>query len=258
VKYRLTLPDGTTREGSLRYRLSRWLETRALLRADHVTTICEGLREEAVRRGVDPQRITVVPNAVDADAFAAPRVLDPEVRRRLGLENACVLGFIGSFFAWEGLPLLVEALPRIVAARPDVRLLLVGGGPDEANVRAAVERLQVGRYVVFAGQVPHSQVAQLYLKTYPRLLAVGMRLSKVELDPRGAWELTLGNGARVRLGRQDVATRLERFIAIASPVVATRGADVSYVDLRYSNGFSIGWNAPTRVAHDAQDAKPDA
>ena len=103
-----------------------------------------------------------------------------------------------------------------------------------------------------------AQVAQLYLKTYPRLLAVGMRLSKVELDPRGAWELTLGNGARVRLGRQDVATRLERFIAIASSVVAARGADVSYVDLRYSNGFSIGWNAPTRVAHDAQDAKPDA
>ena len=137
--------SGTTQEGSLRYRLSRWLETRALLRADHVTTICEGLREEAVRRGVAPQRITVVPNAVDADAFAAPRVLDSEVRRRLGLENACVLGFIGSFFAWEGLPLLVEALPRIVGARPDVRLLLVGGGPDEANVRAAVERLQVGR-----------------------------------------------------------------------------------------------------------------
>jgi cell division protein FtsQ len=103
-----------------------------------------------------------------------------------------------------------------------------------------------------------AQVAQLYLKTYPRLLAVGMRLSKVELDPRGAWELTLGTGARVRLGRQDVAPRLERFIAIASSVVATRAAEVSYVDLRYSNGFSIGWNAPTRVAHDAQDAKPDA
>jgi Cell division septal protein len=103
-----------------------------------------------------------------------------------------------------------------------------------------------------------AQVAQLYLKTFPRLLAVGMRLSKVEVDARGAWQLTLGNGARVRLGRQDVATRLERFIAIASPVVAARGADVSYVDLRYSNGFSIGWNAATRVAHDAQDTNPDA
>lgn len=172
--------SGTTHEGSLRYRLSRWLETRVLLRADHVTTICEGLREEAMRRGVDPQRITVVPNAVDADAFAAPRTPDPEVRRRLGLENACVLGFIGSFFAWEGLPLLIEALPRIVAARPDVRLLLVGGGPDEANVRAAVEGLQLGRYVVFAGQVPHAQVATLYqavdILVYPR---TPMRLTEM-------------------------------------------------------------------------------
>jgi cell division protein FtsQ len=103
-----------------------------------------------------------------------------------------------------------------------------------------------------------AEVARLYLKTYPRLLAVGMRLSKVELDARGAWELTLGTGALVRLGRQDVPARLERFIAIASSVVAARGADVSYVDLRYSNGFSVGWNAPTRVAHDAQDANPDA
>jgi PEP-CTERM/exosortase A-associated glycosyltransferase len=164
--------SGTTHEGSLRYRLSQWLETQVLLRADHVTTICEGLRAEAMRRGVDSHRITVVPNAVDADAFAAPRTPDPEVRRRLGLQDACVLGFIGSFFAWEGLPLLVEALPRIVAARPNVRLLLVGGGPDEANVRAAVERLQVGRYVVFAGQVPHAQVAALYqavdILVYPR------------------------------------------------------------------------------------------
>lgn len=103
-----------------------------------------------------------------------------------------------------------------------------------------------------------TQVAQLYLKTYPRLLEVGMRLSQVQLDARGAWELTLGNGARVRLGRQDVEARLERFISVASPVVAARGTDVGYVDLRYSNGFSIGWNAPTRVAHDAQDANPDA
>ena len=64
--------------------------------------------------------------------------------------------------------------------------------------------------------------------------------------------------SRVRLGRQDVAARLERFIAIASPVVAARAAEISYVDLRYSNGFSVGWNAPTRVARGAEDATPDA
>lgn len=103
-----------------------------------------------------------------------------------------------------------------------------------------------------------AQVAKLYLETFPRLLAVGMRLSRVELDARGAWQLTLASGLHVRLGRQSVPERLERFIAVASPIVAARGNEVRHIDLRYSNGFSIGWNAPTRVAHDAQDAKPDA
>src|SRR5688572_2476266 len=103
-----------------------------------------------------------------------------------------------------------------------------------------------------------AQVAKLYLETYPRLLGVGMQLSRVELDARGAWQLTLGNNVNVRLGRQDVPARLERFITVASPVVAARSAEVNYVDLRYSNGFSVGWNVPTRVARDAQDARPDA
>jgi cell division protein FtsQ len=95
------------------------------------------------------------------------------------------------------------------------------------------------------------QVAKLYLETYPRLLAVGMRLARVELDPRGAWELTVGDNIIVRLGRQEVQSRLDRFIAVASPMVAARGGEVSYVDLRYSNGFSVGWNQPpARVAGD--------
>ncbi|MGH8176915.1 MAG: cell division protein FtsQ/DivIB [Steroidobacter sp.] len=102
-----------------------------------------------------------------------------------------------------------------------------------------------------------AQVAKLYLDTYPRLLAVGMNLSRVELDERGAWSLALAHGVQVRLGRQDVPARLERFIRVAGPLVAARGGEVSYVDLRYSNGFSVGWNAPTRVARDAEDATPD-
>jgi cell division protein FtsQ len=104
-----------------------------------------------------------------------------------------------------------------------------------------------------------AQVAALYLESYPRLLEVGMRLTRVELDPRGAWELTLGNGIQVRLGRQDVHARLERFIRVASPMVAARSGEVGYIDLRYSNGFAVGWSStPARVAHDAEDATPDA
>jgi cell division protein FtsQ len=103
-----------------------------------------------------------------------------------------------------------------------------------------------------------AQVAKLYLDTFPRLLTIGMRLARVELDARGAWQLSMQNGVQVRLGRQDVAARLERFIQLASPVVAARGNEVNYVDLRYSNGFSVGWSAPTRVARDAEDPRPDA
>jgi glycosyltransferase involved in cell wall biosynthesis len=114
--------SGTTREGSLRYRMSRWLETQVLRRADAVTTICEGLRAEVLARGVPAERVTVIPNAVDEVAFAARPAGSSMVRQRYGLEGRVVLGFVGSYFAWEGLSLLIDALPAVLAERPDVRV----------------------------------------------------------------------------------------------------------------------------------------
>lgn len=172
--------SGVTTEGSLRYRLSRWLETRALHNADEVTTICEGLRVDAISRGISGDRITVIPNSVDAEGFAAGLPLAGDMRARLGLQDKCVLAFIGSFFAWEGLVLLIEALPLVLERRPDVRLLLVGGGPDENAMRQAVARCGVAENVLFAGQVPHSEVGALYgavdVLAYPRL---PMRLTEM-------------------------------------------------------------------------------
>ncbi len=88
-----------------------------------------------------------------------------------------------------------------------------------------------------------TQVARLYLDTYPRLLTVGLNLTRVTLNERGGWTLQLSNGVEVRLGRQDIDARLERFITAASPVIATRTGQVAYVDMRYSNGFAIGWGS---------------
>lgn len=101
-------------------------------------------------------------------------------------------------------------------------------------------------------------VAQLYLDAQGRLLEVGLRLSGVRLNERGAWELDLDNGLIVRLGRQAVHERLERFIRLASPLVAKRSAEIRHVDMRYTNGFSVGWNARSAVAvAPTQDAMPD-
>jgi cell division protein FtsQ len=104
-----------------------------------------------------------------------------------------------------------------------------------------------------------SQVAQLYIDAQGRLLESGLRLTGVRLDDRGAWELELADGLQVRLGRQDVKERLERFIRLASPTVAKRVAEINYVDMRYTNGFSVGWNARSALAVAPQeDATPDA
>jgi cell division protein FtsQ len=102
-------------------------------------------------------------------------------------------------------------------------------------------------------------VAQLYLEAQGRLLEAGLRLTGVSLDERGAWQLELANGVAVKLGRQSVDERLERFIRLASPLVAKRLAEINYVDMRYTNGFSVGWNARSALAVAPQEAAaPDA
>ena len=163
---------GTTSEGSMRYRLSRWLETQAVRQAAHVFAICEGLRAEIVARGVPAARVTVIPNAVDIDAFEPGGIPDVELQARLGLQGAVVLGFIGSFYAYEGLDLLLAALPALLQQRPEVRVLLVGGGPQEAALRAQARALGVADKVVFTGRVPHADVQRYYdlvdVLTYPR------------------------------------------------------------------------------------------
>lgn len=163
---------GTTTEGSLRYRLSRGLESLALRRADQVTTICEGLRGDIAVRGIPAARITVIPNAVDTEHFGDHGAPDEALRARLGLQGATVLGFAGSFYGYEGLDLLLAAVPRLTTAHPRLKVLLLGGGPEEANLKAQVASLGIGDRVVFTGRVPHAEVAAYYdlidVLVYPR------------------------------------------------------------------------------------------
>ena len=86
-----------------------------------------------------------------------------------------------------------------------------------------------------------SQVAQRYLSAQGRMLEAGMRIAALRLDERGAWEMDLDSGVTVRLGRRDVDERIDRFIRTASQVIAHRMNEITYVDMRYSNGFAIGW-----------------
>jgi PEP-CTERM/exosortase A-associated glycosyltransferase len=164
---------GATGRGGLRYAVTRAAESYALRRADAITTICEGLRADIVGRGLPAERVTVIPNAVDPAAFAVGAARDQDLVRRLGFERATVLGFIGSFYGYEGLEFLVRALPAVLARRPDVRLLLLGGGPEDDRLRQVVAETGLETKVRIPGRVPHAEVGAYYglvdVFVYPRL-----------------------------------------------------------------------------------------
>jgi PEP-CTERM/exosortase A-associated glycosyltransferase len=153
---------GTATSESLRYRASRALETRALRQVDAITTICDGLRRDILKRGIPVDKVTVIPNAVDIEKFPVLQGVDAELERALGLGGCDVVGFCGSFYGYEGLDLLIDALPQIAASRPATKLLLVGGGPQDAALRAQAQARGVADRVVFTGRVPNAEVNRYY------------------------------------------------------------------------------------------------
>ncbi|MCP5371510.1 MAG: glycosyltransferase, exosortase A system-associated [Hyphomicrobiales bacterium] len=164
---------GTTHEGSLRYRLGRGLESHVLRRADAITTICQGLRDEMVEsRGIAPGKVTIIPNAVDVEEFTFQAPKDTALATELGLDDAVVVGFVGSFYEYEGLDVLLRAMPAVLETEPRARLLLVGGGQAETGLRALAGELGLGERLLFTGRVPHDQVQRYYglidVLAYPR------------------------------------------------------------------------------------------
>ncbi len=164
--------NGATRAGSPRYLLTRALENKVVAGAATVVTICQGLKDDLVARGVDAARIAIAPNGVDLAMFGAPLRRDPAFARALRLGEGPVIGFIGSFYDYEGLDDLIAAMPLLARSHPDARLLLVGGGPCEAALRAQAAASPAAAAIHFAGRVPHHEVDRYYalcdIMAYPR------------------------------------------------------------------------------------------
>ncbi len=164
--------NGTGSEGSMIYRMTRALETHVVKRADAVAVICEGLRGDLVSRGIAADKIMVSPNGVDLELFGDPPPPDTALAEKIGLQAGDVIGFIGSFYDYEGLDDLIAAMPMIVANRPQATLLMVGGGPMEDALRAQSAASPVADRIHFIGRVPHHEVERYYslidVLCYPR------------------------------------------------------------------------------------------
>ncbi|HEY0270628.1 MAG TPA: TIGR04063 family PEP-CTERM/XrtA system glycosyltransferase [Sphingomonas sp.] len=164
--------NGAGREGSVKYRAIKALETWACRKADAVAVICEGLRGDLIARGIPATKIMVSPNGVDLGLFGDPAPADAALRAELGLDGAEVIGYLGSFYDYEGIDDLIAAMPALVAARPAAHLLLVGGGPMADALKAQAAASPAADRIRFVGRVPHEQVERYYglvdILCYPR------------------------------------------------------------------------------------------
>ena len=164
--------NGTGSEGSIKYRLTRALENRVVAGADTVFTICQGLRDDLVSRGHDGGKIRLSPNGVDLTLFGEPPARDDALAAEIGIGEGPVIGFIGSFYDYEGLDDLIAAMPLLRERHPDAQLLLVGGGPMDARLRAQAAASSASGGIVFTGRVPHGEVERYYslvdVLAYPR------------------------------------------------------------------------------------------
>jgi PEP-CTERM/exosortase A-associated glycosyltransferase len=171
-------------QGSPQYELARRVETYVLSRADAVVTICETLRGELAPRSGDATKVFVVANGVDAGAFV-PQAPSAEARATYGLASKRVILYVGTFQPYEGLSLLVESLPQVLAHVRDAQLVIVGGsaslayrggslqGTQEEVLARVIAKTGLGAHVTLTGRVPHDQVANLYsiadCVVYPRV-----------------------------------------------------------------------------------------
>lgn len=164
--------SGKMKAGSLKYRSSRYMESILLDRADYIVVICKGLKDILTERGVDGDKIEIVENGVDTDIFS-PRERNERLVEKYELAGRCVVGFIGSFFRFEGVHELVKAFAVAARQGPPLKMMLIGSGEEFDHIRSLVEELGLEDDVILRGAVPHDEILDYYsvidILVYPRV-----------------------------------------------------------------------------------------
>ncbi|HKX74688.1 MAG TPA: glycosyltransferase family 4 protein [Acidimicrobiia bacterium] len=143
------------------YRRRRAQELRCLEAADAVITIAEAMVEEIIARGISPEKVHLVPNAVDVDRFT-PRPKSPDLLAEMGLNGRQVIGYISNLGWREGLTHLIKATELLVRGGHDVGCLIVGDGPERSSLERLAADLGLQERVIFTGHVPNQQIEEHY------------------------------------------------------------------------------------------------
>jgi glycosyltransferase involved in cell wall biosynthesis len=145
------------------FRLYARMEAEVCNNADHVFALTAALKDIMIDRGVDGDKITLLPNGVDADQFS-PVPINKALAIQLGIaEGELVIGYIGSIVDYEGLDDLILAFHGL-QSRLDIkaRLLIVGDGDMLNDLKALALDLNLGDSIIFTGRVPYEAVPDYY------------------------------------------------------------------------------------------------
>lgn len=137
-------------------------DTELARQADAVITLGEAMRNELTRRGVEPERVFVVGNGVDAAYFAGPRAKPPPLLRKLDLAGRFILGYVTNVRPLEGIETALRALPILLNAGVPASFVLVGDGDDLPRLREVAKTLKIDQHVRFVGKVPHRHIRSYY------------------------------------------------------------------------------------------------
>jgi len=221
------------------FQLSRAVDRWVTRRSDAVCTITRALRDHTIALGAPADRVFVVGNGVDTAAFQ-PREPSPGLREECLQSGSFVFGFIGSFFSFEGLPLLVDAFDRLRRRLPGVRMVLVGDGEDRSKVAQVIAERSLTAHVLLTGVVAHSRVADFYaaidVLVYPRyrtnltemvsplkpLEPMAMGRCVLGSDVGGIRELVLDGETGLLFAADDSNDLENKMFALASGEIDTR------------------------------------
>ncbi len=147
------------------YRRFQSYETKVLVKADQVICISETLKKEAISRGVDAAKISIVTNAVDRKIVdeKKPSPLYPSVVEQLEKnQHSCIVGYIGSLREMEGVDLTAQAVAQLINKGVDVQLFVLTGVSGQDELRRLCTKLGIETHSTIVGPVPHQEVAAFY------------------------------------------------------------------------------------------------
>ena len=192
-----------------------------LRRAKAVVAVSDSLRDMLVTSyGLERSRVHVVPNGVNTELF---RPMERSAcRHELGLEeDASILGFVGSLAPWQGVDVLIRTLSELRSARRDVRVLIIGEGPDRHRLEGLVEAEELRDWVTFTGSVPYRDVPK-YIGAFD--LAVSLKPPMLPGSP----------------------LKVREYMACARPVIASRGTQYDFAIVEQSGGGTLVESTNTR------------